>query len=214
MSAGVPGDENYIENCTAGTEMAKCFKEQLGYDMLYKGDNMTTAELNSILNIVRQGLKSYRRVVFYYFGHGDAQSIQTADGLIRRSDIVSAFENVDANIQKIIIFECCRLGTNLQQYRTPPNTIVIDAADFNDEAHYKKGIGYFAKKFASFAPKRSIPLTELIVEVRNAVISETAFDLLDKQQILVDTGTLTETLNLLAQSQGTGRCILYKNDWN
>ena len=205
MSAGVPGNANYIENCTAGTEMAKCFKELLGYDMHYKGDNMTTADLNSILDMVRQGLKPYRRVVFYFFGHGDAESIQTADGSIKFSDIISAFEKVDANIQKVIMFECCRLGTDVAEYKTPKNTVVIYATDLNNEAHSKKGIGYFAKHFTHYAPILNVPFSELIVKVRKAVISETGLDILHQEQLVVDTGTLTETLNLLAQSQGTGK---------
>ena len=164
---------------------------------------MTSEELRLILVEIEKGAFPHKRTLFYFFGHGDSQSIQTADGYIEYSDIVSSFEKGAPDIPKLFIFECCRNGTDVKPFKMPLNTVVIYATDFNTEAYYKQGMGHFAKHFTRLAPKLNVPLSELICQVRKAVDHQTQAEKL--VQVPVDASTLTETVNFLAQSQGTGK---------
>ena len=237
VSCGLPSDEDYIKNCTAGDKMVECLGTQLGYHTI-PVKNMTSADLDDLLDqIERRTLPaSYHRAIFYFFGHGNATSIKMADGVyIERHYIVKKFQSIcppDADITKTIIFESCRL-TNAENavtfdavqesatlsvsecssdggpYPVYKHTIVVDATNFNNKAHYRccDGCGLFTQKFTELAPILNVSFYDLLVEVRNAVVKETP-DKEKEKQLLDFKDMLMQSVYLLAESQGAGECII------
>lgn len=178
VSTGYPNPDNkdYIANCSAGDKMVECLGTKLGYhiDRVGTNWNMTTEDLDDFLTKIEKTKlpKSYRRAIFYFFGHGNASHVKTANGEYKRHDIVSRFQSIcppDSDVFKTIIFECCRekidpypINCKPQQetplrralafyhdgskhegpYPMAKNLLVIDATNFNNKAHYFEKSGH------------------------------------------------------------------------
>ena len=115
--------ENYIEKCTAMEKMRDCFETKLGYLTIPVGENVTTTQLDDLINQIKVIGTNFipnlfTRVLFYFFGHGTEDSIQLADGFYRRDVIIKSFQSIcpqdtaDHDIYKIFIFDCCRVVIN------------------------------------------------------------------------------------------------------
>ena len=88
--------ENYIEYCTAMEKMRDCFETKLGYLTIPVGENVTTTQLDDLINQIKViGTNfipnHFTRVLFYFFGHGTEDSIQLADDFYPRDVISSQF---------------------------------------------------------------------------------------------------------------------------
>ena len=176
--------------------MAECLETKLGYHVVRVGINwnMTSKELDDLLASIKESKlpESYRRAIFYFFGHGTASQIKTADRYYERRDIVVRFQSIcdpELDVYKIIIFECCRrdkpvtcepvqesaalqalsIDTCSKAEGTYPmakNTLVINATNFDHPAHYvaENGCGLFAGDFTELAPTKNISLNDLLVQ--------------------------------------------------
>ena len=231
VSTGSPGTDEYIANCTALEKMKECLGEKLGYLTFDVGTNITTSQMDSIISQV-ETLKlppSYQRVIFYFFGHGNDESVKLADGYYPRQHIISKFQLIcpsESDVFKIFIFDSCRMvnGTattceavqesNEQraltggeawktrgQYPESTNTLVINATDLDSKAYYltTNGCGLMTQFFTELAPTRNESFRDLLVAVRKEIAEQTT------AQILVYEDKLMGTVNLLAESQGTGK---------
>ena len=219
------GDDDCIENCTAISKMRKCLEKELGYVVITVGENVTKSDLISLIEQVRTLVlpKSFSRIIYYHFGHGDHESIKVADGFIKRSDIITCFQSLggqESNVFKIFIFDSCRVAEISSesiysskhwisggQYPSSTNTLVIDATEWNFKAYYEvtSGCGLMTHFFTEFAPTRNESIWELLVSIRNAVVQQTQQE--DLTQMLVYEDKLMGKCNLLAESQGTGKIV-------
>ena len=234
VSTGHPDSKDYIADCIAGDKMVECLGTKLGYHTIHV-KNMTSGDLDNLLGqIERRTLPaSYHRAIFYFFGHGNATSVRMADGAyIERSHIAKTFHSIcppDSDVTKTIIFESCRLEGGVTckavqemsikplpggvcsevggSYPALKNTLIIDATNFDNEAHYKNGCGLFTRHFTELAPTLNVSLYELLVEVRKAVIEETPPGRVNREQLLDFRDMLISSVCLLAESQGTGELI-------
>ena len=234
VSAGCPDSKDYIADCIAGDKMEECLGTKLGYHTIHV-KNMTSEDLDDLLCQIEQSTlpASYRRAIFYFFGHGNATSVRMADGAyIERCHIAKTFHSIcppDSDVTKTIIFESCRLEggvtcravqeTSIKPltvsdcskaggpYPVLKNTLIIDATNFDNEAHYRNGCGLFTRHFTELAPTLNVSLYELLLKVRKAVIDETPPDRVHKEQLLDFKDMLIRSVCLLAESQGTGELI-------
>ena len=113
VCTGDPDSKDYIANCSVMKMMQQCLKTKLGYHTIPVGTNMTRHQLDAILHQIEHCTlpESYRRAVFYFFGHGNAKSVKLADGYVERQHIINKFQSIcseDSDIFKIIMFDCCR----------------------------------------------------------------------------------------------------------
>ena len=229
VSTGSPGSDEYIANCTALDKMKECLGTKLGYLTFDVGTNITTSQLDSIISQV-ETLKlppSYQRVIFYFFGHGNDESVKLADGCFPRQHIISKFQLIcppESDVFKIFIFDSCRMvsGTTCEavqesneqraltggeawktrgQYPESTNTLVINATDFDSKAYYlvRNGCGLMTQFFTELAPTRNESFRDLLAAVRKEIAEQTT------AQILVYEDKLMGTVNLLAESQGIGK---------
>ena len=140
VNNGSPDSHDYIENSTAMDRMRECFETKLGY-LTIRGSNVTTSQLDELLKqIVTLNLpESISRVVFYFFGHGNADSVRL-DEYVERSYIISKLQFISpAECSKIIIFECCRVSDYVtceavqesQDDKSPPQ---FSIADFKEDS--------------------------------------------------------------------------------
>ena len=222
VSTGSPGNPDYIENCSAMERMQDCFETKLGYLTIPMGVNITTSQLLLLMNEVKTLTLPNRfcRIIFYFFGHGDEDSIKCADGYISRQAIITSFQSVcssNTDIFKIFLFDCCRMvnarakgisydesASELQRKLVAKNTLVINAADCNCKAYYDitKGCGLMTHFFTEFASTRNESLYDLLVMVRASVITHSSSDI---SQMLVYEDKLMGTCRLLAESHGSGK---------
>ena len=229
VSTGSPGEKDFIANCTAMEKMKVCLGEKLGYLPIPVGMNMTTHQLDILIGKIEK-LKlpeSYCRVIFYFFGHGNDDFVKLADDFVERQHIISKFQFIcppNSNVFKIFIFDSCRKTKPLTceavqesddkkaalsgeswkvrgQYPESTNTLVINATDCNSKAYYHEanGCGLMTRFFAELAPTRNESLRDLLAAVRQEIAAHM------ETQILVYEDKLMGTVNLLAESQGTGK---------
>ena len=231
---------NFIPNCTALEKMEDCLGMKLGYLTISVGTNITTSQVDSLISQLAM-LKlpeSYNRVIFYFFGHGNDDALQFADGTIERQYIISKFQLIsptNANLFKIFMFDSCRMvdvttceaiqessgykalaGDHESweakgQYPESVNTLVINATTCNSKAYYRDrdGCGLLTKYFTELAPTRNESLRDLLAVIRQKIADETQKETLKTTQILVYEDKVMGFINLLAESQGTG--TLYIN---
>ena len=214
--------------------MKDCLGEKLGYLTIDVGMNITTGQLDSLIDQVKQ-LKlpeSYQRVIVYFFGHGNDNSVKLADGYVERKHIISKFQLIcppESDVFKIFIFDSCRMvkaitceavQESIEQkaltggeawkskgtYPESTNTLVINATDCNSKAYYrvKNGCGLMTQFFTELAPTRNVSFHDLLVAMRQKIIAHT---MSKRMQILVYEDKLMGTVNLLAESQGTGKIL-------
>ena len=239
VSTGDPRSGDFIANSTALEKMEDCLGTKLGYLTISVGTNMTTSQFGSLVSQVTM-LKlpeSYNRVMFYFFGHGNDDSLQFADGAIERQHIISKFQLIsptNENLFKIFIFDSCRMVNvtmceaiqessgckalageaweAIGQYPESVNTLVINATTCNSKAYYRDidGCGLLTKFFTELAPTRNESLRDLLAVMRQKIAHETQMDTLNTTQILVYEDRVMGIINLLAESQGTGiySCII------
>ena len=188
--SGTPGAEDYVENSTAIENMKYCLETQLGYETVIVGENVTKSHLTSLLRQVETLSlpKNICRVLFYFFGHGNEEVVEVADGSIKRSDIISSFQSIcpsERDVFKIFMFDCCRLRGNTRSflvasqdpwisrghYPASTNTLVINAADVNFKAYYTvtNGCGLMTHFFTQLAPTMNDSLRELLVAIRGKI---------------------------------------------
>ena len=233
VSTGDPCSRDFIANCTALEKMEDCLGTKLGYLTISVGTNMTTSQLDSLISQLAM-LKlpeKYKRVIAYFFGHGNDDSLQFADGFVEREHIISKFQLIsptNANVFNIFIFDSCRMvnGTTCKgiqessdckalagesweakgQYPESVNTLVINATTCNNKAYYREsdGCGFLTKFFTELAPTRNESLRDLLAVIRQKIAHETQMETLKTIQILVYEDKVMGIINLLAESQGTG----------
>ena len=225
VSTGYPDSKDFIANCTAMEKLRICFKEKFGYLTIQLGMNATSHQLNLTLDQVErlELPESYCRVVFYFFGHGNENSVKFADRFVKREYIVSKFQaicpNEDSNVYKIFFFDSCRTETRYHealaggesegQYPASKNTIVINATERNCNAFYlvEKGCGLMTHFFAELAPTRNESLYVLLVAVRKEIydFEKSIGNPQDKHQMLAYNDNLMGVVNFLAESRGDGK---------
>ena len=159
-----PGTDDFIENCTAMMKMQDCFCEKLGYLTISVGMNVNTFQLDSLVSQIENVSlpESYCRVLFYFFGHGNEESVKLADEYVERQYIISKLQVLsppDSNIYTIFVFDSCRkvdeptcvalqessyfkalageAWKSKGQYPDSSNTLVINATNFNCKAYYR-----------------------------------------------------------------------------
>ena len=108
-----------IEPCDAVERMRKCFEDHLGYLVIQVGTNITSKHLDEVLQELSevQLPRSYRRVFFYYFGHGTEESLCLADKNVERKHIISRLQSMcpshPVELFKIFLFDSCRSASPL-----------------------------------------------------------------------------------------------------
>ena len=219
--SGTPGTEDYIENCTAIKRMKYCLETQLGYITVVVGENVNTSHLISLLRQVEKLSlpMNFNRVFFYFFGHGTEETIQVADGCIKRSEIISGFQSIcppERDVFKIFMFDCCRVrDTTTLKYSNPwfsggeypdsTNTLVINATEKDFKAYYGNGCGLMTHFFTELAPTMNDSIRELFAAIRVKIYSVAKRNFVT--QVLVYEDKLMGKCNLLAESHGEGRCF-------
>ena len=191
--------------------------------------NVNTFQLDSLVSQIENVSlpESYCRVLFYFFGHGNEESVKLADEYVERQYIISKLQVLsppDSNIYTIFVFDSCRkvdeptcvalqessyfkalageAWKSKGQYPDSSNTLVINATNFNCKAYYRvtDGCGLMTYHLTELASTRNESLSDLLVAVRKRMAKETQ----NITQILVYEDKLMGTVNLLAESQGTG----------
>ena len=155
--------EECIEPSDAVKRMHKCFQE-LGYLVVQVGTTITSKHLDEVLQELSkvQLPRSYRRVFFYYFGHGTEESLCLADKNVERKHIISRLQSMcpshPVELSKIFLFDSCRTANSLTVHpiqvctrgiagnqgggsrqtrnKYPSSTLVINATDFHCKAYY------------------------------------------------------------------------------
>ena len=147
--------------------------------------DITQWELKSFLNGVKN-IKfpdSYRWIFFYYFGHGNKESIHLSDGDVKRIEIIEGLKNIHRReLTKIVWFECCRLvdcdqSPTLSVCEDLDNFLIINATSFNREAFYishdseqnRKSCGILTKYFTERVTKLNAPICAVMGEVNEAI---------------------------------------------
>ena len=228
VCTGYKDSKDYIENCIAMKEMQDCLEKKLGYVTVPLGTNVTTYQLDSLLNQFGKFKlpESFDRVVFYFFGHGNDLLVKFANTFVERKYIISKFQSIcppKSNVYKIFIFDSCRKVNGVTtvaveetcqkqsleqwqsegQYPESTNTLVINSTDYNHKAYYTCGCGLMTKFFTELAPTRNESLRDLLAAVRQKIFSV----LPNGNQVLVYEDKLMGKCNLLAESQGEGKCV-------
>ena len=93
--------------------MRECFSKKLGYLVVKEETNVSSRQLEQTLAEVEKLTlpKSYSRVFFYFFGHGNDTSICLKDKSYKRTDIIKMLQSISSThseICKIFFFDCCR----------------------------------------------------------------------------------------------------------
>ena len=234
-----PGHKDHIENCTVGDRMGHLLGTQFGYDMVKSTLNMSSVELDVIIEKMGRTQDNprtkYGQAILSFFGHANAHSVKLADGEVSRQVIIEKFKSqFPPDVIKIVIFECCRLvypptceaiqETNKDamsslsgldhsqtdiQYTVTENMIIIEATNYDNKAYYSNGCGLFTKHFTELAPRRNVHLGELLIEVRSKVSDEAKSQ--EKKQVLQCREVLFHAIHLLAESRGEGEyaCIVW-----
>ena len=224
---------NFVPICTALERMDDCLGMKLGYLPISVGTNMTTSQLDLLISQLTT-LKlpeSYNRIIAYFFGHGNDDSLQFADEFVERQYIISKFQLIsptNENLYKIFIFDSCRMANattcdaikessdykalagepwkSKGQYPESVDTLVINATTYNSKAYYREsdGCGLLTKFFTELAPTRNESLRDLLAVIRQKIAHETQLETSKTTQILVYEDKVMGIINLLAESQGTG----------
>ena len=146
--------------------MYDCFSEKLGYLVVKEETNVSSHQLKQTLAEVEKLIfpKSYCRVFFYFFGHGNYTSIFLKDWFYTRADIIESVQKISSSdILTIFFFDCCRtitghsphtqeqdqnasstfvleLGVDQngsgKDFTQNPNTCIINATVSNSRAYY------------------------------------------------------------------------------
>ena len=218
------------------TKMQVCFEEKLGYLTIPVGMNVTPHQLDLIIAQVEklELPETYRRSLFYFFGHGNEKSVKFADGYVERQYIISKFQAIcpqdSDKVFKIFIFDSCRTGNYITchaqqetgelsgdkvwkqtgQYPASSNTLVINATQAHCKAFYlvENGCGLMTRFFTELAPTRNESLYDLLVAVRQEIVAyqlKKSSDDPEHTQVLVYEDNLMGVVHLLAESRGTGK---------
>lgn len=183
--------------------MTQCFGMELGY-LTHKVDDMSSHSLQSLLleltNLrIPEACSKDFRLLFSFFGHGNAEEICLSDGNVKRLPIIETLQKMSRVLIKIILFDCCRTDpfpvtmskpipetqklrdmgggtTNWEMKSYSPraervNTLVIYATDLQCKAYYSylKGCGLVTYHFTELASTLDKPLLAMLSEVRKEV---------------------------------------------
>ena len=105
--------------------MRKCFKDKLGYLVIQGGTNITSKHLDEVLQELSevQLPRSYRRVFFYYFGHGTEEALCLADKDVERKYIIGRLQSMcpshPVELFKIFLFDSCRTFSSVTTHPIP-----------------------------------------------------------------------------------------------
>lgn len=159
--------------------MKKCIEDDLGYVFATPNPNSDTQELRTILRSIKSTRfpESYRWILFYFFGHGNEESIRLRDGDVKRSEIIEELKGIHQDdLAKIVWFECCRLVTNVSQSQgtrgceDTDNFLIINATAFNHRAFYiENDCRILTKYFTEKVTQLNAPLCVVMGEVRKAI---------------------------------------------
>ena len=235
VCTGNQDSEDYIENCRAMEQMQDCFGKKLGYVTVQIGTNVTTGQLDSLLDQLEKFKlpENFSRVVFYFFGHGTDEQVKLADDFVERKYIISKFQLIcppQSDVYKIFIFDSCRkansvttiaikesckersLGGEQQwlsggQYPDSTNTLVINSTDYNCKAYYDDELEGCGLMTHYFT-KMAPTRNESLRDLLVAVRKIVV--LKNGSQMLVYEDKLMGKCNLLAESQGEGIKCTYK----
>lgn len=92
--------------------MTQCFGMELGY-LTHRVDDMSSHDLESLLleltNLrIPEACSKDFRLLFSFFGHGNAEQICLSDCNFNRSPIIERLQKMSRTLVKIILFDCCR----------------------------------------------------------------------------------------------------------
>lgn len=102
-----------IPNCTAPDRMVQCFGTELGYVTHIIGPNMSSHDLNNLLQALSElsipdDCSKDFRFLLSFFGHGNEKEICLSDGNFKRSSIIVELQKMSRALFKIILFDSCR----------------------------------------------------------------------------------------------------------
>lgn len=104
--------------------MVKCFGTELGYVTHEVGPNMSSHDLNNLLQalselIIPDNCSKDFRFLLSFFGHGNEEEICLSDGNVKRSSIIIELQKMSRALFKIILFDSCRTGSSPVKMSTP-----------------------------------------------------------------------------------------------
>lgn len=203
--------------------MRKCMEDDLGYLFAeVTTSDITQWELKSFLNGVKSITfpDSYRWIFFYYFGHGNKESIHLSDRDMKRIKIIEGLKSIHRReLTKIVWFECCRLvdcdqSPTLTVCEDLDNFLIINATSFNRQAFYidhdskqnQKSCGILTKYFTETVTKLNAPICAVMGKVNEAIFKKYKRD---EVHISECEDHIIGVINFLADSTGSCKCTVF-----
>lgn len=183
--------------------MEKTFR-QLGYAILRLPTNTTSLQLRAVMKAASETSypDSYRRIFFYFIGHGTHNAIYTPDTDVAQNEIVRHFQcDSVRNIPKVFIFDCCRDVTPTHPTFAAVNTMIIYPTMFGGKAYapYDES-GVMTTKLAKLLLTQKRSITDIVAELSR--------ELQDVHMLPVVFGQLQQPISLLEEWEDASMCCL------
>ena len=142
---------------------------QLGYAILRLPTNTTSLQLMVVMKAASKACypDSYKRIFFYFTGHGTHSSIYTPDAAVPQNEIVQYFQFDDVrDIPKVFIFDCCRDMTPTHPTFAAVNTMIIYSTISGGKAYapYDES-GFMTTKLAKLLLTQKKSITDIVAEL-------------------------------------------------
>ena len=164
--------------------------------------DITQQELKSFLKDFARTTfpASYRWILFYYFGHGNEESIHLSNGDMKRVEIIISLKSMrQKELTKIVWFECCRLANSDHS----PSSRVSEDICRAPAKQNQKSCGILTKYFTEIVTKLNAPLCVVMGKVNEAI-----YKTYKKEEIHIPTceDHVIGVIYLLADSTGSCKC--------
>ena len=182
---------------------------KLGYAVLRLPTNASSLQLKAVMKAASEASypESYKRIFFYFTGHGTHTAIYTPDAAVTQNEIVQRFQSRSVyNIPKVFIFDCCRDMT--PTYPTCPafNTMIIYSTMSGGQAYapYDES-GVMTTKLAELLLTQKKPITEIVAELSQEVH--------DLHMHPVGVYQLQQSISLLQERDDASMCYTILSMW-
>jgi len=156
-----------------GVDVMEDTFRQLGYAILRLPTNTTSLQLRAVMKAASKTCypESYKRIFFFFTGHGTHSSLYTPDAAVPQNEIVQYFQcDSVRDIPKVFIFDCCRDMTPTHPTCAAVNTMIIYSTISGGQAYapYDES-GVMTTKLAELLLTQRKPITDIVAELSQEV---------------------------------------------
>ena len=187
-----------------GADIMEDTFRQLGYAILRLPIKTTSLQLKAVMKAASKASypESYKRIFFYFTGHGTDNAIYTPDADVSHNEIVQYFQcDSVRDIPKVFIFDCCRDKTPTHPTCAAVNTMIIYSTIPGGQAYapYDES-GVMTAKLAKLLLTQRKSITDIV-----AKLSQEVQDLQMHPVVLCQ---LQQSISLLKERDDASMCVL------